>query len=407
MAGPVGLPGVDRSARPDVEPAHQSPAESPARRLTGSGPDEVYLARRTIDGVEVAIRIYGRPLRTERDQVRFAQELNALGRLSQVPHVVRVHDGGVLPDGRAYVVTEFCAAGSIEDYVVMVGRLTPAEVCRIGAKLAGALMAAHRLDVFHRNLKPANVLINDAGEPMLSDFAMLSVTGSDPASLAPPTPRPFVAPEAYLPELMSAAADIYSLGATLYALLSGRPPSATPRGPNPPGTNPPGANPPGANSPDASSAGTDSLPGDAGQAEEVGLHRLDLPGLPSEWAAATEPAGTGAAGTEPAKADPARTGAHAGPAWTGTGKVEPVGVGAVGAGADRTGSGGAGDGARTATRAYRVAEGRAVFVDGERLAELPYVPWALMAVLRQAMAHDPQDRFATAEDFQTALLTAV
>jgi hypothetical protein len=46
-------------------------------------------------------------------------------------------------------------------------------------------------------------------------------------------------------------------------------------------------------------------------------------------------------------------------------------------------------------------------VDGERLADLPYVPWALMAVLRQAMAHDPYDRFATAEDFQTALFTAV
>ena len=54
-----------------------------------------------------------------------------------------------------------------------------------------------------------------------------------------------------------------------------------------------------------------------------------------------------------------------------------------------------------------VAALRTHFVYGERLLDLPHVPWALMAVLKQAMAHDPRDRFATAEDLQSALLTAL
>ncbi len=192
-------------------------------------PDEVYLARRA-DGAEVVVRIHGRPLGTERERLRFEQEVSALRDLSTVEHVVEVHDCGVMEDGRPFVVTEYCGGGSLAGHVAMVGRLTPVEVGRIGAKIAGAVMAAHRRAIVHRDVRPGNVYINAAGEPVLGDFGLLCLAPSD--RTPPPGPRPFVAPEAYLPELMSAAADIYALGAMLYAALSGASPHPWPADPH-------------------------------------------------------------------------------------------------------------------------------------------------------------------------------
>ena len=145
--------------------------------------------------------------------------------LSGVPHVVAIQETGVRA-GHAYVVTEYCGAGSLQDHLRTVGRLTPIEVRRIGAKLAGALAAAHARGIYHRKVKPANILIDRDGEPALTDFGLVSLALSQ-GDFGPPLParaQPFSAPEAYLPELMSTAADIYSLGATLYALLAGGPP---------------------------------------------------------------------------------------------------------------------------------------------------------------------------------------
>src|SRR5262249_30211959 len=132
-------------------------------------------------------------------------------------------------EGHPYVVMENCPSGSMQDHLSKVGRFTPIEVRLIAAKIAGALGAAHRRDIVHRAVKPSNVLINSVGQPVLTDFgfASLSTVGRD---CSPPTRSvvpPFCAPEAYLPELMTPAADVYSLGATMYALLAGWPPRST------------------------------------------------------------------------------------------------------------------------------------------------------------------------------------
>ena len=183
--------------------------------------DEVYLALRVSDGSEVAVRVYGRPLRSDKDRLRFEQEVYALTTLVD-PHVVRIYDVGVGANGRAFLVMDHCPAGSLYDHLTSVGRFTPIEVRRIGSKLAGTLARAHRHDIFHRNLKPANVLIDAHGEPVLADFGLVALaTSNGDFTPTTSTQRAYVAPEAFLPELMSAAADIYALGATLYALLAG------------------------------------------------------------------------------------------------------------------------------------------------------------------------------------------
>jgi serine/threonine protein kinase len=194
-----------------------------ARGRTDFDHDEVYLALRVSDAAEVAVRVYGRPLRSERDRERFGREVDSLRSLAGEPHLVPVHSAGVTQQDRAYVVTDYCPAGSLYDHLTTVGRFTPAEVRRIGVKLAGALAGAHDRDIFHRNVKPANVLIDSSGEPALTDFGIvaLATSNGDYTPPVPSTQRAYVAPEAFLPELMSAAADVYALGATLYALLAG------------------------------------------------------------------------------------------------------------------------------------------------------------------------------------------
>jgi serine/threonine protein kinase len=192
-------------------------------RPLGSGAvNRVFLARRLVDGSDVVLRIFDRTVVALRDRLRFQQEVGTLMALTDVPHVLPILDADVRPDGRAYLVTSYCVAGSLHDHVSSMGRLSAVEAGRVGVKLAGALGAIHHRGVIHRRITPSNVLIDDAGEPVLTDFGLVSLSVSGTFMPEPGREEmPFLAPEAYLPELMTPAADIFALGATLYALLAG------------------------------------------------------------------------------------------------------------------------------------------------------------------------------------------
>jgi serine/threonine protein kinase len=205
------VPGVDLVRRlDDVRPAFAG---------GGLAAGEVHLGRRA-DGTEVAVKIYHRLLTTERDRLRFEQEVATLKALGDLPHLLAPLDAGVI-DGRAYLINPFCPSGSLEDHLVTVGRLTATEARRIGVKLADALAQAHDQGLYHRNVKPSNVLIDGDGEPQLADFGLVTLVLAGGNYQLPDAARPYAAPEAVLPELMTASADIYALGATLYTLLAG------------------------------------------------------------------------------------------------------------------------------------------------------------------------------------------
>ncbi|MFF3862442.1 protein kinase [Streptomyces sp. NPDC002209] len=142
------------------------------------------------------------------------------------PHVVVVHDV-VEHDGRPHIVMELVDGGSLADRLGAEGPLTPAETARAGLALLGALTAAHARGVLHRDVKPANVLMEaGTGRVVLTDFGIARLAGSTTISET----GAFVgSPEYTSPERMQGAAagpasDLWSLGVLLCAALTGESP---------------------------------------------------------------------------------------------------------------------------------------------------------------------------------------
>jgi serine/threonine protein kinase len=207
-------------AAPDI------PGHTVTGVLGSGGFATVYRTWQVAVGRETAVKVDNRVLHTERDQRRFFREVNAAGQLSGHPHVIAVYDAGALRDGRPYLVMELCADGSLNDAVRRDGPMSAEYVCRIGVGLADALAAAHASGILHRDIKPGNILINRYGAVGLSDFGLASIiatTGEQSVTREALTPA-YAPPESFYAAEPTAAADIYSLAATLYALISGRPP---------------------------------------------------------------------------------------------------------------------------------------------------------------------------------------
>ncbi|MEU4802021.1 protein kinase [Actinosynnema sp. NPDC023587] len=190
----------------------------------------VYRARQVQLGRDVAVKIDNRVLQTERDRRRFLREAQAAARLSGHPHVVSVHDADFTPQGTPYLVMELCTGGSLADLVRRDGPLPTARVREIGIQLADALAAAHAEGVLHRDIKPGNILLDRYGTAKLADFglaALLDAEGSSTVTRDALSPS-YASPEAFAMAQPTPAADVYSLAATLYDLLAGKPPRPVP-----------------------------------------------------------------------------------------------------------------------------------------------------------------------------------
>lgn len=186
----------------------------------------VYRARQLAVGREVALKVDGRVLAADRDRQRFLREVTSAGRLSGHPHVVALYDAGVLPDGRPYMVMELCPGGSLGERLRDKGPFAVAEARDIGVRLADALAAAHEAGVLHRDIKPGNVMINQYGGVALADFGLAAMPrpGEELSVTREALTPAFAPPEAFRMAEPTPAGDVYSLAATVYALLHGRPP---------------------------------------------------------------------------------------------------------------------------------------------------------------------------------------
>lgn len=196
-------------------------------RIGEGGNAVVYRARQPELDREVAVKILRS---TDADtHRRFDRERKAMGRLSQHDGIVTVYDSGYTASGEPYLIMPLLA-GSLDDELSSLGQLEWQHAAATMADVCDGVAFAHDGGVVHRDLKPGNIMRSHSGRPLVADFGISRIidTSTSYQSTAI-TLTPAFSP----PESMNAAppipqTDVYSLGATLYALIAGHPPFLPP-----------------------------------------------------------------------------------------------------------------------------------------------------------------------------------
>ncbi|RMG07105.1 MAG: serine/threonine protein kinase, partial [Planctomycetota bacterium] len=194
--------------------------------LGRGGVGVVYRARDERSGRSVAVKVLQGG--DAEDRLRFAREARAAARL-RGPGIVAVVDVGQ-HGGHPYLVMELVEGESLQARLERTGPLPPEEAARVLEGVARAVARAHAQGILHRDLKPANVLLDREGTPWLTDFGLARRVGDEAERLTLSgtvlgTPA-FLPPEQALGDRarVGPQSDVYGLGATLYAALTGRPP---------------------------------------------------------------------------------------------------------------------------------------------------------------------------------------
>ena len=208
--------------------AGEGPQCGPYRllRLLGSGGmGSVYLAERTDDEIQLTVAI--KLLRAEEHRSvwrdRFLKERQLLASLHH-PSIVQLIDAGHTDGGRPYLVMEYVDGKPIDEYAAALdlrGRLA------LFLRVCDGVAFAHTHLIIHRDLKPSNILVDAGGQPKVLDFGiakLLDETG-DPTQTAERLLTPnYASPEQIRGAAQTTATDVYSLGAVLYKLVTGRSP---------------------------------------------------------------------------------------------------------------------------------------------------------------------------------------
>lgn len=232
------------------------------RVLGQGGMGSVYLGYDTVLERDVAIKLIGRHRAADPDaHQRFLTEARAIARLAH-PNVISIFRASTTSDGHAYIVQELIRGQSLDRVELPI---EPRRAIEIALGIARGLAAAHRRGILHRDVKPANVMLDEAGVPKLLDFGIAKLDRpaspvrprierpeTSPVDLAatldaPLTPRPdptpetptpegvtyagtqigtprYMAPEIWCGEPATARSDLYSLGVLLYELVTGEAP---------------------------------------------------------------------------------------------------------------------------------------------------------------------------------------
>lgn len=201
------------------------------RELGRGGTGIVWLAEDQRTGHHVAVREL-RPLRglAEEELVVFRQRaLQEATSAARIRHSGAVALYDVLPataaDDAVYLITEFIDGTTLAEAIRRAGPLPPDRVADYGLQLLDVLDAAHALGITHRDVKPANIMITPDGQAKLTDFGIAHITsGTRLTRSGVPGTQAYIAPELFDSQPITPAADLWSLGATLYAATEGRAP---------------------------------------------------------------------------------------------------------------------------------------------------------------------------------------
>ena len=206
---------------------HETIGKYPVTREIGSGAtSKVYLARDPFADRDVAIKVFLFDKQAEISQERllhksFVAEASLAGKLNH-PHIVDIYDAVVEPD-RSYLVMEYVPGTTLETHSDVSTLLPVSKVVEIIFKCIRALEYAWRHGVIHRDIKPGNILLSESGETKVSDFgASFQQKLQETTQISGIGSPAYMSPEQIRMESLTHQTDIYSLGVTMYRLLTGR-----------------------------------------------------------------------------------------------------------------------------------------------------------------------------------------
>jgi len=176
----------------------------------------------------VALKVLRWERSDERARARFVQEAQAAARLEH-ENVVAVHGVVNPPNGPPYLVMQYVAGQTLRQEIEAQKQIDPREAARLAVQIADGLAAAHRAGLVHRDIKPANIMLDAASrQARIMDFGLVRVQeesrGMTQEGTTPGTPE-YMSPEQIRePEQIDERSDLYSLGVTLYEVLTGEVP---------------------------------------------------------------------------------------------------------------------------------------------------------------------------------------
>jgi serine/threonine protein kinase len=185
----------------------------------------VFRARREPDGEVVALKVLRAELSGDDGyRRRFAHEARAAQEVEN-SHLVPILDAGEA-DGRHFLAVRYVGGPTLEERIKVEGPLPSKDIARVTAHVGTALDALHGAGLIHRDVKPSNVLFDEEGRALLTDFGLakgpaytvLTRTGQVVGTLD------YLAPELIRGQQATAATDIYALGCVVYECVSGQPP---------------------------------------------------------------------------------------------------------------------------------------------------------------------------------------
>ncbi len=192
--------------------------------IGGGGFSTVYQAGDPRHGRTVAIKVLDIDGVDDRARRLFTRECQTMGRVSQHPNIVTIFDSGFAETGEPYLVMPYYPGGSCGSLVKQRGPMSVSEVLQTGVEIASALESAHRANIVHRDVKPDNLFVDSYDKRMLGDFGISAFATAD--SVAETTVGMSFTPSHASPEMLrekepGPQADLYSLGSTMYTLLTG------------------------------------------------------------------------------------------------------------------------------------------------------------------------------------------
>lgn len=193
------------------------------RFLGAGGFADVFLYRQDMPRREVAVKVIRSGASAAQKQ-KFQAESDLMAKFGAHPAVLSLYAAGRLRDGRAYLTMEYCPPPHLGKRFSTTSPMRVEQALEITIKIAGAVETIHRAGYLHRDIKPANILLTAFGHPVLTDFG-IAISQDTPADQVDSAFSPYWAPpEQQLNRHLTPASDVYSLAATTYTMLAGRPP---------------------------------------------------------------------------------------------------------------------------------------------------------------------------------------